>query len=549
MVLSYPSWLPQAIIYQIFPASFQDANGDGVGDLRGIINRLDYLAQLGVNTLWLNPVFDSPFEDAGYDIRDFYKVAPRYGTEADLVELFSEAHARGLRVVLDLVAGHTSMQCAWFQAEAANPRDPESNRYIWKNRDFDPVKGPAKEDFMPSFFWYQPALNYGWDHLTEAWQDPIDAPGPQKNRAELRRILTYWFDRGCDGFRVDMAASLVKHNLKMQGAGGVGNTALWRELRAWLDQEYPDRVLMAEWSSPDKAIEAGFHLDYLIHFNAPGYPQLFFNGSGTLPGNGDPCYFDDAGRGSLKVFRESYTHQRAACGSQGFISLPTANHDFQRPLCGSRTEGGLRPLWVFLLTQAGVPTIYYGDEVGMRFIPDVPPVEGSTLLGIDAENAGGADGERAGTRTPMQWDATANAGFSTAPAEALYLPLDPDPHRPTVAAQLPEPGSHWHFARHLITLRQSNPALGASGSFEILNVTDEEYPLAILRESPDGAQRCLIVVNPAARTTSTVVPLKNTTGLPLSISPLLEHGCRLVPSDGTLAIEADAFAYGIFELS
>ncbi len=332
----YPAWLTDAVLYQIYPQSFQDSDGDGIGDLRGIIQRLDYIASLGVNTLWLNPCFDSPFGDAGYDIRDFYKVAPRYGTEDDMVELFDEAHERGMRVVLDFVAGHTSMDHPVFQAEASNPKSSDSNRYIWVNRDFDPVKGPSREDFLANFFWYQPALNYGWDVPTEPWQDPIDAPGPSKNRAELRKIMAFWFDRGCDGFRVDMAASLVKSTREFRGEGGPGNTQLWQEVRRWIDSEYPDRLLVAEWGHPANSIRAGFHLDFLMHFNAPGYPSLFFNGEGTIPDKEGPCYFDAQGGGSLQTFSESIDHHLAVCHGRGYISLPTANHDFQRLRCGPR---------------------------------------------------------------------------------------------------------------------------------------------------------------------------------------------------------------------
>ncbi len=531
------SWMKDSVVYQIYPQSFQDSNGDGIGDFRGIIERLDYIRSLGVNVIWMNPCFDSPFGDAGYDVRDFYRVAPRYGTEQDLIDLFDEAHRRGMRVILDLVAGHTSMDNAWFVEEAKNPKSPDSNRYIWENRDFDPEEGPQKEDFVSNFFWYQPALNYGYENPTEPWQDPLDAPGPRKNRAELRNILSYWFDRGCDGFRVDMAGSLIK-------GGGEDKKAikeLWQDVRAWMDECYPGRALVAEWSLPDISIPAGFHLDFLMHFNAPGYPSLFFNGAGTIPFTKGPCYFDAAGRGSLDVFRQEYAKQLSGTRGKGYISLPSANHDFQRLRCGSRGWEGLRPAWVFLMTQAGVPTIYYGDEIGMRFVAGTPPKEGSTLTCLNLEiapNAGAADGERSGTRTPMQWDNTPNNGFSTAAADQLYLPVDDCHKRPTVQSQESDPDSLLHFVRRLTKLRTDYPALGADGEYKILNPDHQHYPLVVERKL--DRERCLVIVNPTDKTKTLSITDDDVPG-----EFLLNEGCTMAQAGDGVKVSVAPFGYGI----
>lgn len=535
-----PEWLAEAIIYQIYPQSFQDSNGDGIGDLQGIINRLDYLKSLGVNTLWLNPCFDSPFGDAGYDIRDFYKIAPRYGTEADMINLFEQAHASGLRVVLDLVAGHTSMDHHWFEWEAKNPKHPQANRYIWKNRDFDKEEGPTRDDFISNFFWHQPALNFGWETVEEPWQDSVDAPGPRKNREELRKILAYWFDLGCDGFRVDMAASLVKQNPDFSGKP-TGNIALWQEIRAWMDEKYPDRILAAEWSEPSRALKAGFHLDFMIHFNAVGYPSLFFNGTGTLPYRDGPCYFDDPGNGCYVSFRDSYADQLKKTAGKGYISLPTACHDFQRLRCGSRGWAGLWPAWVFLMTQAGVPTIYYGDEIGMRFVEGTAPKEGSTLTGVIAPNAGAPDGERAGTRTPMQWNQTKNDGFSTASPKFLYLPIDDDPKRPTVAQQETQSNSLLNFVKELLHLRKTHPALGADASFEILNPDGVIYPLLYQRRAK--SETCLIVINPTASAQS--IRIKSSD---VELKQLIGNAVEAVPREDGLSFQTSPFGFAIFSV-
>lgn len=532
-------WVGKAVFYQIYPQSFLDTNGDGVGDFPGITSRLDYIKSLGVDAIWLNPCFDSPFGDAGYDIRDFYKVAPRYGTEEELIRLFEGAHRRGMRVILDLVAGHTSMDNEWFLAEAANPKSPDSNRYVWLNRDFDPAVGPARGDFLGNFFWYQPALNYGYAEPSEPWQDSVDAPGPRKNREELRRIMAYWFDRGCDGFRVDMAGSLIK--IEGQPRAQAETQRLWQEIRRWIDETYPGKALLAEWSCPTAAIDAGFHLDFLMHFNAPGYPSLFFNGVGSLPAKEGPCYFHRDGEGQLKIFREEYQRQLQGVRGKGFISLPVANHDFQRLHCGPRSAEELRCAWVFFLTQAGPPTIYYGEEIGMRYLVEAPSKEGSTLAGITAVNAGAANGERAGSRTPMQWDDTDNAGFSSAAPGEIYLPLDPDPDRPTVVGLEKDPESLLHFVRKLIALRREHMFLGADASYEILNPDDQPYPFLCVRRL-DGAA-CIIAINPTSDARTITVALKAHHG-----EFLLNVGCEIVSTNGNLALSLGAFGYVIVEL-
>jgi len=305
---SGPNWLPRAIFYQIYPQSFYDSNDDGIGDIPGIIEKLDYIAWLGVNALWLNPCFVSPFQDAGYDVADFYNVAPRYGTNEDLKRLFEAAHRRKIKVCLDLVPGHTSIEHLWFKASCRHERNEFSDRYIWTNSTWDHVDdrmkfilGYAERDgaYATNFFYCQPALNYGYANPKHPWQQPIDAPGPRAMRKELCKIMAFWLDLGCDGFRVDMAASLIKND-----PGNKETKNLWREIRQWLNKDYPDAVLIAEWGDPMEAIDAGFHIDFMLHFNAPGYPSLFFNEKGVLSFKN--CYFDRRGTGTVTEFLKEY---------------------------------------------------------------------------------------------------------------------------------------------------------------------------------------------------------------------------------------------------
>jgi maltose alpha-D-glucosyltransferase/alpha-amylase len=526
-----PEWLKKAVFYQIYPQSFADSNGDGIGDIPGITARLDYLASLGVNALWLNPCFVSPFQDAGYDVADYYQVAPRYGTNADLVQLFQEAHRRGLRVVLDLVAGHTSIEHPWFVDSCCVEPNAYSDRFIWTHSVWDHgdgsigfVNGYAERDgnYAINFFYCQPALNYGFAQPNPAcpWQQPVDAPGPQATREELRRIMAFWLDQGADGFRVDMAASLVKND-----PDKAETIKLWQGMRAWLEASYPQAVLIAEWSNPAQALRAGFHVDFMIHFGEPGYPSLFLNGKGG-PWQGH-SYFDRAGQGTVTEFLGQYLKHRLAC-QQGFIAVPSGNHDFQRPNL-DRTTTELEVAFAFWLTWPGVPFIYYGDEIGMRYLPGLPSKEGGY--------------QRTGTRTPMQWDDGPNAGFSSAAADDLYLPIDPYEDRPTVAAQEQDPGSLLNHVRRLVALRQEHPALQAEGEMIPLYALPERYPFVYLRRQ--GSERIVVAVNPADRPEQTTIALEGVQ----SVEPLMVRGATLALKDGGWCLAMSGVSYGIWRLN
>ncbi|MFI5357496.1 MAG: alpha-amylase family glycosyl hydrolase [Opitutales bacterium] len=478
-----PAWLEHTVFYQIYPQSFADSNGDGIGDLRGIIRKLPYLHELGVTGIWLNPCYESPYGDAGYDVADFYRVAPRYGTNDDLRELFAEARRLGIRIMLDLVAGHTSNQHPWFKESQKAARNQYSDWYIWNNSQWDwfaPniqfVVGAAERraNYVANFFYFQPALNYGFAHPDPKypWQQPVDAPGPRAVRAELKKIMKFWFDLGCSGFRVDMAGSLVKND-----PDGKATAALWAEFRAWMDKEYPDCAMVSEWSQPAIAIPQGFHMDFLLPYNRPGYVSLFRQtGPDATP------YFDASGKGSIKTFLDEFEPLYQATKGQGFIAIPSGNHDTVPRLGNGRDARGLAVAHAFLLTMPGVPFLYYGDEIGMISPDNLPTKEGGY--------------ERTNCRTPMQWDGTANAGFSTAPADKLYLPVDPSPDRPTVAAERADPASPLHVVENLIALRKAHPALGASGDYQTLCAAPTGGIYAY--ERAQGGERILVALNPAA---------------------------------------------------
>jgi glycosidase len=525
-----PNWLSDVVLYQIYPQSFADSNADGIGDLRGAGEHLDYLAWLGVTAVWLNPCFVSPMRDAGYDIADYFNIDPRYGQNDDLAKLVDQARTRGIRVMLDLVPGHTSDTHPWFVASASDPAD---HRYIWANpsdgqlpKRFVASPGTRLGGYLPNFFDFQPALNFGYARLkrAEPWRQSVDAEGPRTNRAALRAIMDHWLGLGVSGFRVDMAFSLVKDD-----PGSIQTARLWHELRGWLDQAHPDAALLSEWGDPGVAVPAGFHADFFLHFGGPGYGRplrsLWSTGTGTyLPEWGtDPCYFDAAGRGSPDPFLSAYQDALRVIGEPGHIALPTANHDFARLHTEPRTPGELPPAFAFLLTFPTLPAIYYGDEIGMRYVPDLPDKEGSLM----------APGyNRAGSRTPMQWDDTPNAGFSAAQPGSLYLPVDPDPGRPTVARQRADNDSLLNTVRDLIEIRKAHPELGPHGSLEILH---DGYPLAYLRGG-----RFLVVINPSD---STRVMPHDRPGL-TGATPVKQTGVLVERA----AITSEPFSYGIFRL-
>lgn len=359
------AWLRDAVFYEVYPQSFYDSNGDGIGDLPGITAKLDYIRWLGCNALWINPCFVSPFRDAGYDIADYRHVAPRYGTDEDLVQLFRAAHGKGMRVLLDLVPGHTSDEHPWFRESARPQPNAFTNRYIWTDSAWHVpehlrcVTGRFDRDgnYVTNFFSSQPALNYGFAHITQPWQLPPDHPDCRATRQAIWEVMCFWLDRGCDGFRVDMADSLVKEDDDKKVTA-----QLWQELRSLLDQTYPATVLASEWSDPARALACGFDVDFYLDHEDNGYHALFrLRESGT---GRDISFFGPGGQGDIGLFTADYLRRYEASRNLGSIGFITGNHDTAR-LRRFLDETGMKLAFAFLFTMPGVPFLYYGDEIGM----------------------------------------------------------------------------------------------------------------------------------------------------------------------------------------
>ncbi len=509
---TYPKWLDEAVIYHIYPSSYMDSNGDGFGDLEGIRSRLDYIRDVGFNTIWISPVFCSEFEDGGYDITDFYKIDPRFGTNSDLVRLVEDAHAKGIRVCLDLVAGHTSDKHPWFRESASgDPNGHYADYYIWtRGKDRIPPKPerggwvandyPRDGYYLMNYYDIQPALNYGYylPNPENSWEQAYDAPGPQAVRREIKNIISFWFDKGVDGFRCDLAWSLVKGD----DAEFNGVRRLWNEIFSWQAEKYPETIFLSEWSSPVEAISCGFDIDIIRH-NGCGktmYRDLVHN---TMR-NADPatgiypakdCWFDRAGKGQFSSFVVPFAQMFETTRGHGFPCMPTSSHDTWRLNRNQRsTPEELKTALTFFLTMPWVPIVYYGEEIGMRSMDGAPIIEGSR--------------DRSAQRTPMQWGEGATAGFSTCAPEQLYLPIDPDPNRPTVAAQIDDPHSILSHVKGLLALRAATPALGNTGDWRLLSDPGQAYP-AVYERSADG-ERYIVVVNPRGKDASCVVKCAGT---------------------------------------
>ena len=477
------TWLNDAVFYEIYPQSFFDSNGDGIGDIPGMTQKLDYIQSLGCNALWINPCFDSPFKDAGYDVRDYKKVAPRYGSNEDLIHFFREAHRRGIRVLLDLVPCHTSEEHPWFRESCREAENEYSHRYIWTDSCWTQpqgipfVGGEAPRDgcYILSFFKSQPALNFGFGNPTASWQQKAGSPATLETREAIWDVMRFWLEQGCDGFRVDMAGALVKADTPDQAY----TQAVYRDLRQRLDRDFPEAALVAEWNVPKHSLNCGFDMDFYLSWAGNGYHSLMRNyDPADYPAGPDRSYFKaDSGADPMHFLAEYLPNYLDTCG-KGLWCFITGNHDTTRPRFNLTPEE-LKIAYSFLFTMPGAPFLYYGGEIGMRY-RRLPNKEGGF--------------NRTGSRTPMQWTGGKNLGFSQGAPEALYLPVDPAEDAPTVQAQEADPNSLLNYTRAVIALRHSRPDLQARSPFQVYFAQPGSRLLAYRRG------KLLCVVNPGRET-------------------------------------------------
>jgi alpha-glucosidase len=447
-----PWWEP-GVIYQVYPRSFQDSNGDGIGDLPGIASRLDHLAWLGVDAVWISPIFRSPMADFGYDIADYRDIDPVFGTLADFDRLVEAAHARGIRVLLDFVPNHSSDLHPWFLEARSSRSNPRRDWYLWA--DPSPAGGPPNNWLSvfggPAWEWDEPTGQFYY-HAFLKEQPDLNWRNPDV-RAEMYDVLRFWLDRGVDGFRVDVMWHLIKDDRLRDNPPDPDWTParpgssfrllatfttdrpetmdIVAEMRAVLDQ-YGDRVLIGEIYLPYERLVAY----YGSHPDRPG-AHLPFNFRLLLV----PWRADE--------IMAAITAYEAVLPAHGWPNWVLGNHD--QPRLASRVgRAQARVAAMLLLTLRGTPTLYYGDEVGMEDVPIPPDLE------QDPARFDGPNGGRDPERTPMRWDGSSGAGFTSG---TPWLPVGGDLERVNVAAQRDDPASSLNLHRRLLALRRSEAAL------------------------------------------------------------------------------------------
>jgi len=475
-------WYRKAVFYEVLVRAFADSNGDGTGDLKGLIGKLDYLQWLGIDALWVPPFYQSPLKDGGYDVADFRSVLPEFGTLDDARELIRAAHERGMRIVLDLPLNHTSDQHPWFQASRSDPDGPYGDWYVWRDDDrgypntriiftdtevsnwaFDPVR---RQYYFHRFFSHQPDLNY---------ENPAV-------RAEILDTMRFWFNLGVDGLRLDAVPYLFESE-EGTGEGEPPTHEFLREVRAMVDREYPGRMLLAEANAWPKEVARYFGTDEApqchMAFDFPVMPRIFYSLRSQDASELERVLADhtDVPEGAawgvflrnhdeltLEMVTEEY--RQAMYGWYAYDPRMRVNVGIRRRLAplldNSRAE--LELTYALLLSLAGSPFLYYGDEIGM-----------GDNIWLDDRDA---------SRTPMQWSPDRNAGFSTADPGKLYLPVVQSLvyhyQHVNVEAQLAQSRSFLRWVRGAIHVRKAHPAL-ALGTLRVLQ-TSHASALAFVRE-------------------------------------------------------------------
>ncbi|NLI05164.1 MAG: maltose alpha-D-glucosyltransferase [Actinomycetaceae bacterium] len=501
-----PDWFRTAVFYEVLLRAFGDTNGSGMGSFRGLINHLDYLQWLGVDALWIPPFYPSPMRDGGYDISHFTAIKSEYGTMDDFAELVKEAHARGIRIVIDMVLNHTSDQHPWFQSSRSNPDGPYGDFYVWRDTDeeyadariifidtegsnwtLDPVR---RQYFWHRFFSHQPDLNYENPAVQEAVID----------------IVRFWAQLGVDGFRLDAIPYLFEE--EGTNCENLPQTHEFiAKLRATIDAEFPGRIFIAEANQWPKDVVKYFGTDENpechMCFHFPVMPRIFYalrdqrataireilKATPDIPAGGQWGTFL---RNHDELTLEMVSTEERAKMYGWYAPDPRmrANVGIRRrlaPLLGnSRAEIELAN--ALLLSLPGSPCLYYGDEIGMGdniWLPD-----------------------RDGVRTPMQWTPDRNAGFSTADPGKLYLPLIESLgyhyQSVNVESQLAQPTSLLHWTRGILEVRSTLPVMG-NGTFTLLDC-DNDAVLAFVRQNAEQAVLCVMNLANTPRATTIQIP-------------------------------------------
>ncbi|WP_205447061.1 maltose alpha-D-glucosyltransferase [Candidatus Frankia alpina] len=484
-----PYWFKRAVFYEVLIRGFADSNGDGTGDIRGLISKLDYLEWLGVDCLWLLPIYSSPLRDGGYDISDYFQILPEFGDLGDFVSLVDEAHRRGIRIIADLVMNHTSDAHPWFQASRSDPEGPFGDFYVWSDTDerypeariifvdteksnwsWDPVRG---QYYWHRFFSHQPDLNY-------------DNPDVQEAMLE---VLRFWLDLGIDGFRLDAVPYLYVRD-GTNGENLPETHEYLRRVRKEVDAKYADRVLLAEANQWPSDVVEYFGNDDECHmaFHFPLMPRIFMAvrresrypiseilaQTPQIPPN---CQWGIFLRNHDELTLEMVTDDERDYMWAEYAKDPRmkANIGIRRRLAPllDNSRDQMELFTALLLSLPGSPVLYYGDEIGM----------GDNIY----------LGDRDSVRTPMQWSPDRNAGFSTSDPARLYLPLIMDPvygyQALNVEAGQRMPTSFLAWTKRMIEVRKRHPVFGL-GTYEELAASNPSV-FAFVREFGDDRVLCV----------------------------------------------------------
>jgi len=495
-------WYKNAIFYQIYVRAYRDSNGDGQGDLQGLKSKLGYLQELGVDCIWLMPIYPSPLKDDGYDIADYYGILPEYGTPDDLKEVIDAAHARGIRVIADLVLNHTSDQHPWFQAARSDRNSPYRDYYVWSdsNEKYSQARIIFLDTEVSNWTWDETAGQYFWHRFYASQPDlNFDNPAVQE---EMLKVMKYWLDRGVDGFRADAVPYLFER--EGTNCENLPETHEYlKKLRRYLDEHYPGRILLCEANQWPEDVRPYFGNGDEFHmgFHFPLMPRIYMalrqgditplkwilDRTPAIPENCQWCIFL---RNHDELTLEMVTEEERNWMWQEYAPDPRMrlNLGIRRRLAPllDNDRRKIEAANSILFTMPGSPIVYYGDEIGM----------GDNIWLFD----------RNGVRTPMQWDSSPASGFSSASPGKFYAPvIEADPYGPprvNVKDQVADSHSLWHSLRRMIAVRKAYPVFG-NGSFVWLEAASSGLA-AYWRQ--DSTTRLLILINLSDGPVTTQVP-------------------------------------------
>jgi len=482
-------WYMNAIFYEVHIRAFCDSNADGKGDIPGLISKLDYIKDLGVDCIWILPIYPSPLKDDGYDIADFYSVHPDYGTIDDFKRLVEEAHKRNIRVIADLVLNHTSDQHPWFQKSRSDPNSKYRDYYVWS--DTDEKYADARIIFLDtedSNWTYDKKTGMYFWHRFYSSQPDLNYDNPEVVK-EMMNVMDFWLDKGIDGFRADAVPYLIER--EGTNCENLPEThEILKKIRRHLDEKYEDKILLAEANQwpVDVRPYFGDGDEFHMGFNFPVMPRLYMtirkgdaspihwimSQTPEIPENTQWCIFL---RNHDELTLEMVTEEERQWMWSAYSPNPRMrlNLGIRRRLTPLLDNDHRKILLANALLYAlpGAPIIYYGDEIGM----------GDNIWLFD----------RNGVRTPMQWDDSLNAGFSDAKPEDLYAPvIDTQDYaymKVNVSSESKNPESLLNKMRHLVEVRKSHPIF-AVGDYEFLAQDQKEF-LVILRTLDDQNVICI----------------------------------------------------------